>query len=59
MVLKCIPLSATWQCTSKTGQTLVTGLENGLERKKIVSFSWWKDVEALQGELKIKQKDNK
>ena len=37
----------------------MTGLENGLERKKIVSFSLWDDVGFLQGELKIKQRASK
>ena len=31
---------------------------NGLERKKIVYFSFWEDIEILQGELKIKRSVN-
>ena len=34
----------------------MTKVENGLERKKIVYFSLWKDVGVMQGVLKIKQR---
>ena len=40
MVLKCISLCATWQSTSTTGETPMTKLENGLERKKVVYLLW-------------------
>ena len=45
--------------TCHTGETLMTRLGNGLERKKMVHFSLWEDVEVLQRELKIEQRAHK
>ena len=39
-----------------TGETLMMRLENGFEKKKVVYFSLWEDLGALQGELEVEQR---
>ena len=39
MVMKCVFLCAIWQSTGTTG-ALMIGLENGLERKKIIYVAY-------------------
>ena len=43
MILKWF-LYVIWICTCPKGEILMTGLENGSERKKIVYFSFWENV---------------
>ena len=59
MVLRCMFLCSTWQKTSTTGETLLSRLENGLERKGIIYISLLDDVGVSERLLKIKQMANK